>query len=100
MSTEKTTTTFLTTTNLSSSNSFGLVDKQANVELSITVGINSEDYGWFELYDTKTGGDRWYAEGGLWFENKTLTDYDGVFSLPIEIIEKLEQMGYNADYAK
>lgn len=100
MSTEKTTTTFLTTTNLSSSNSFGLVDKQANVELSITVGINSEDYGWFELYDTKTQGDRWYAEGGLWFDNKTLTDYDGVFSLPIEIIEKLEQMGYNADYAK
>lgn len=100
MSTEKTTTTFLATTDLCSSNSFGLVDKEANVELSITVGINSDDYGWFELYDTKTGGDRWYAEGGLWFENKTLTDYDGVFSLPIEIIEKLEQMGYNADYAK
>lgn len=100
MSTEKTTTTFLTTTNLSSSNSFGLVDKQASVELSITVGINSEDYGWFELYDTKTGGDRWYADGGLWFDNKTLTDYDGVYALPIEIIEKLEQMGYNADYAK
>jgi len=100
MSTEKTTTTFLATTDLSSSNSFGLVDKEANVELSITVGINSDDYGWFELYDTKTGGDRWYADGGLWFDNKTLTDYDGVYALPIQIIEKLEQMGYNADYAK
>lgn len=100
MSTEKTTTTFLVTTDLSSSNSFGLVDKQNNVELQISIGINSEHYGWFELYDTKTGGERWYAEGGLWFDNKTLTDYDGVFSLPIEIIEKLEEMGYDTNYAK
>ena len=42
------------------------------------------------------------AEIGLWFEEdkKTLCDYDGVFSLPEQAIELLEENGYNADYAK
>lgn len=38
---------------------------------------------------------------GLWFNAKgELTDYDGVFSLPIQAIQLIEQYGYNADYAK
>jgi len=37
---------------------------------------------------------------GLWFEGKELTDYDGVFELPKEAIELLEENGYDADYAK
>lgn len=93
-------TTFKTTANLSYENSFGTLKKETNVELEITIGFKDEKYGYFELYDTKTGGENWYAEGGLWFEGKELIEYDGVFSLPTEIINKLEELGYNADYAK
>ena len=35
-----------------------------------------------------------YAEIGLSFEGKKLVDYDGVFSLPIEIGEVLTEAGY------
>lgn len=31
---------------------------------------------------------------GLWFEGKTLTDYDGVFELPIEAIKLIRKAGY------
>lgn len=31
---------------------------------------------------------------GLWFEDQTLTDYDGVFELPKQAIELLEHAGY------
>jgi hypothetical protein len=38
---------------------------------------------------------------GLVFdEDKNLIDYDGVFSLPKEAINLLEECGYNSDYAK
>jgi hypothetical protein len=92
--------TFNTKADLRLENSFGVLNQQENVELEITVGFNDENYGWFELYDLESGGENWYAEGGLWFKDRTLTDYDGVFSLPHEIIIKLEELGYNADYAK
>ena len=35
-----------------------------------------------------------YAEIGLTFEGKELTDYDGVFNLPREIGEMLRKLGY------
>jgi len=38
--------------------------------------------------------------GGMWFKNKELIDYDGVYDLPKELIIYLEQEGYNMDYAK
>jgi len=38
--------------------------------------------------------------GGMWFNNKTLVDYDGVFELPKEIIKYMEKEGYNMNYAK
>ena len=38
-----------------------------------------------------------YAEVGLWFDGKDLVDYDGVFALPDEVIEMLEDAGYNVD---
>tara|TARA_R100001129_G_C5156074_1_gene200333 strand:- start:90 stop:368 length:279 start_codon:yes stop_codon:yes gene_type:complete len=47
--------------------------------------------GGFEMYDLETC-DRYYAEGGLWFdENMNLVDYDGVFRLPTEIRKWLEE---------
>lgn len=87
--------TFKTTQDLVLENSYGIVDSDNGVELEVTIGINSPDYGWFELYDTETGGGAWYAEGGLWFEGKVLTDYDGVFELIPPIIEKLTELGYD-----
>lgn len=37
---------------------------------------------------------------GLWFDGKELIDYDGCFELPKSVIEAIEQLGFNADYAK
>lgn len=85
--------------NLSLENSFGTIKEQSGIELDVTIGIDN-DTGWFELYDTETGGDEWYAEGGLWFEEKVLTDFDGVFALPVCIIEKLKELGYDPSYAE
>lgn len=32
---------------------------------------------------------------GLWFTGNTLTDYDGVFELPKQVIDKLRELGYD-----
>ena len=39
---------------------------------------------------------------GLWFDEgtKTLRDYDGVFELPKQAIELLEENGFDCEYAK
>ena len=86
---------FQTEVFLSASNSFGQTRKPRKVELDVTVGIKDNGDGWFELYDIETGGDDWYAEGGLWFDGKTLTDYDGIFELPKFIVDKLNELGYD-----
>jgi hypothetical protein len=86
---------FIATESLSLENSFGTIKKQNDIELQVTIGINSDDYGWFEIYDVESGGDEWYAEGGIWFKGMTIVDYDGVFALPRCIIEKLKGMGYD-----
>jgi hypothetical protein len=89
-------TTFKAQENLALENSFMTIKKENDVEVEVTVGINSPDYGWFEIYDVKTEGEEWHAEGGLWIDgNKTILDYDGVFSLPLSVINKLKEMGYN-----
>ena len=54
---------------------------------------SAEQYGCFEHDDTGHGG-------GLWFESNELVDYDGVFELPLSVIEGIELLGFNADYAK
>jgi len=93
-------------------NSFGTI-KEAEVKLVVSVCINEKDAGkdadgspryeyggWFELYDEATGGDEWYAEGGLWFEGKELVDYDGVFALPQCVCDCLRQHGFDPSYAE
>jgi hypothetical protein len=80
---------------LSLETSYGTVREKNDVELNVTVGIKDDSYGWFELYDIESGGEEWYAEGGLWFDNKTLTDYDGVFALPKCVEDKLIELGYD-----
>jgi hypothetical protein len=76
-------------------NSFGVIKAENSVKVEVTIGINSIDYGWFELYDVETGGDDWYAEGGIWFQGNKVTDYDGVFALPTCILDKLKEWGYD-----
>ena len=80
---------------LSLENSFGVLKSEENITLEVTVGINSEDYGWLEVYDEESGGDEWYAEGGLEIDGMTITGYDGVFSLPTVVIDKLKEWGYD-----
>jgi len=89
--------TFTAVQNLTLENSFGVIDSEESVQLEITVGIKSEDYGWFEFYDLKSDGNEWYAEGSLQIEGKSITGYDGVFSLPDPVISKLKEWGYNTD---
>ncbi len=57
--------------------------------------------GGFEMYDANNSN-RYYVEGGLWFEDdgKTLCDYDGVFSLPPPICEFLREIGFDPSYAE
>lgn len=87
--------TFTATESLSLENSFGTLKQEDGIRLSVTVGINSDTYGWFELYDEETGGEDWYAEGGIWFEGKQVTGYDGVFALPACVVDRLKALGYD-----
>lgn len=50
-----------------------------------------------EVMDTETEGDREHAEIGLWFEDKELADYDGVFQLPSDLVAWLKELGYGGD---
>ena len=49
--------------------------------------------GGFEMYDNSNN----YAEGGLWFRENELVDYDGMFSLDLNIIDQLGKWGFNVD---
>ncbi len=59
-----------------------------------SIGIYSdENRGWFEHY--KYGDEQ---GGGLWFNSdKELTDYDGISSLPLEVVEAIRGLGYKVD---
>lgn len=87
--------TFQATQGLSLGNSFGTIRTENNVLLEVTVGIKSEDYGWFELYDLESGGENWYAEGSLQIEDKAIVGYDGVFELSQVVIDKLKEWEYD-----
>ena len=47
--------------------------------------------GCFEYYDEDC---EWYAEGGLWFENRELVDMDGTYSLSKYIADWLIEQGF------
>ena len=61
-----------------------LSDHRYTVQVS-----DSTNYGWFE--HPIHGDERC---GGLWFEGKTLTDYDGVYALPTDVCKILTAAGY------
>lgn len=52
-----------------------------------------EEIGAFEIYDIESGGNDYYAGGGLWFTKDKLDDYDGVFCLDEEVINCLKKWG-------
>ena len=87
--------TFQAVQSLQLENSYSVVKSETDVVLEVTVGINSEDYGWFEIYDVESGGEEWYAEGSLQIEDNAVTGYDGVFSLPTAVTDKLKEWGYD-----
>jgi hypothetical protein len=90
--------TFETGMDLTLQTSFGIIHSEDGVKMEVTVGIHeSGKTGWFEMYDLESGGEDWYAEGGLRFEGKTLTDYDGVFELPSQVTDKLKEWGYETE---
>ena len=64
-----------------------LTRRKQSVEVS-----PSTSYGWFEHCDF---GDN--CGGGLWFEGKALTDYDGVSILPRSVCEALVILGYTVE---
>ena len=62
---------------------------------SMTFFINeSGDYGRIEF----DAGDAGFEEIGLWFNDKTLTDYDGVFEIPHQSVTMLKELGYDMSY--
>lgn len=82
-------------------NSFGVVKSEDDVVINVSVGYRAkDDRGWFEIYDEKTGGEDWYSEGGLWFDGKELTDYDGCFSLPSFVMDCLEKQGLDCSFMR
>lgn len=90
--------TFEAKESLSLENSFGTIKKESDITLSVNLYFVGDTYTSFEFYDEKTGGEDWYAEGGIWHdEDKVISDYDGVFSLPECIIDKLNELGYNTE---
>lgn len=91
---------FEATQSLQLENSFGVLKTEKDIKLHVTIGIKDDTYGWFEFYDIESGGEEWYAEGGLWFVNGELSEYDGVFSLPNFVLDKLQELGINVDEMK
>lgn len=66
-----------------------------NFDLKIDTGTytiqidNAANYGYFEHNEL---GDE--SAGGIWFENKEVSDYDGVFALPKDVVKALRDNGY------
>ena len=48
-------------------------------------------------YQSDEDDEETYSEGGLWFEDKTLVDYDGCYELPEEVVMAVTELGFNVD---
>lgn len=67
-------------------------DNGAWVKISI---YDSESGSW--EYQSDVDDEQTYSEGGLWFEDKWLVDYDGCYELPEEVLMALHDLGYKED---
>jgi hypothetical protein len=63
---------------------------------------NDNSYGCIQWEYELDNGDSDCVDIGVWFEEgtKVLRDYDGVFELPKQAIELLEENGFDCEYAK
>jgi hypothetical protein len=78
-------------------NSFGQVNLSESTKSQMTININPEGKGYvlWEIDELEI------EEGiGLWFQGNELTDYDGVFELPPELVKFLSQQGYDMTWAE
>ena len=67
-------------------------------DLEVHVDTDKADQqGWFELYDTHTGGQNHYEEGGLWFDDRKLVDYDGTPCIDDELLDILDEWDFNTE---
>jgi len=71
------------------------ISKQAKSTISVDIPEDGRGSFQWEVEELEL-----YEEGGLWFEGNELTDYDGVFELPVQLLDFLESKGYNVDYAR
>lgn len=53
-----------------------------------------ENYGYFE---SNSDDEFDYVEGGLWFEDGELVDFDGCGILPEEVGEAINELGYKCN---
>jgi len=92
--------TFIERQDVALSNSFGVVDAENHVELTVHMNYDYEKkYGSFEFY--RTGTEEWYGSGGLWVdENNELADYDGVYSLMRFVLDWLQGVGVDVSYMR
>lgn len=65
-----------------------------NTTSEITFEVRKDGSGWFEFWNEET---EQHAEGMLGFNGNELVDYDGVFALFPQLLDKLEELGYNVD---
>ena len=86
--------------NLTLETSLSIIGKEDNVRMQISLQIESAFCIYFEMSDKATGGENWSAEGSILFEDMKINDYDGIFSLPESIVNKLNELGFNTDYLK
>ena len=74
--------------------------------VNIRVFINTEaNYGYFDYEVEQTDeeiqmfGEQEsdFIEGGLWFDGNQLVDYDGIDTLPEEVIKLIQELDYKTD---
>lgn len=89
---------FITSMTLWWENSYTTLTDPATVDVEVIIYYDdtSTPCG-FELYDVESGGEDFYADGGLWFTGNALTEYDGVFTLPDAIVDIIKEEGYSID---
>tara|TARA_R110002050_G_scaffold6819_3_gene27443 strand:- start:899 stop:1174 length:276 start_codon:yes stop_codon:yes gene_type:complete len=72
-------------------NSFGETPFEER-EITYNIEVNPiKQYGHYEMYSNHG---EYHAEGGLWFDDGVLSDYDGIFELPETIKTKLVEWGF------
>ena len=88
--------TFIVETPVRMETTYGVLDSSKMEKMEVTVGVDTKaKYGFFEIYDIESGGDRFYGEGGLWFDGNRLVDYDGVFEISSHVTKKLIEWGFD-----